>query len=143
MAVQKRGYQWLHTYSFVHPGSGASEFWIMSHVDIPTMLVVLHQFVLAVNPDETKIILLLWDNAGWHTSPQLDLPPGLILYPIPPYTPELSPAEPLMPLLHETLANRPFTHLKQIEDRLVERCLYLQANPLMVKGACGFHWACF
>lgn len=142
IAVQKRGYQWLHTYTFVHPASGASEFWIMSHVDTPTMQVVLNEFAKAVNPQGTKIIVLLLDNAGWHTSKDLKVPPGIILYPILPYTPELSPAEPLMPLLHECLANQPITDLQQVEDKLVQRCLSLQSLPTFVKGACGFNWAC-
>ena len=56
-----------------------------------------------------KLILLLLDNAGWHVSKHLQLPDSLILYRIPAYTPELSPAEPIMPLLHESLANKTLT----------------------------------
>lgn len=141
IAVQKRGYQWLHAFAFVHPASGRNEFWIMSHVDTVTMNVVLQQFAATVNPDQKKLIVLLWDNAGWHKAKDLVVPAGIILFPIPPYTPELSPAEPVVPLLHEALANHLLTKLEQVQDRLVQRCLYLQQQWAVVKAACGFDWA--
>jgi hypothetical protein len=141
IAVQHRGYPWLHAYAFVHPESGQSEFWITSHVDTVTMNVVLEQFVSTVNPKQDKIILLLWDNAGWHISNDLLLPPGLVLFPIPPYTPELSPAEPIVPLLHEAIANQLLTTLDQLQLRLSQRCLFLQQHWPIVKAACGFDWA--
>jgi DDE superfamily endonuclease len=140
IALQKRGYEWLHTYSFVQPGNGQAEFWVMSQVDTPTMNLVLHQFCQSVNPTQQKIIVLLWDNAGWHIAHDLEVPPGLHLYPLLPYSPELSPAEPLMPLLHECLANQLLTTLQDVQDRLVKRCLYLQSQPPIIKGACRFNW---
>lgn len=143
IAVQQRSYQWLHTYVFVQPRSGDSAFWLASCVDIPTMQAVLETFVATVNPDNTKLMVLLLDNAGWHISKQLQVPPSLILYPIPPYTPELSPAEPMMPLLHESLANKTLTKLHQVEANLEQRCQFLHNRPDIVKGACGFAWASF
>jgi hypothetical protein len=106
IAVQKRGYQWLHSYAFVQPSTGRGEFWVMSHVDTPTMNAVLQAFAKTVNPNNDKFIVLLLDNAGWHISNDLETPEGIRLYFILPYTPELSPAEPIMPLLHEAVANQ-------------------------------------
>jgi hypothetical protein len=140
IAIQHRGYQWLHTYAFVHPQSGQSEFWITSHVDTVTMNVILEQFVTTVNPKQDKIIVLLWDNAGWHIAKDLVVPPNLFLFPIPPYTPELSPAEPIVPLLHEAIANQLLTTLDQLQHRLMQRCLFLQKHWATVKAACGFDW---
>lgn len=141
IAVQQRSYQWLHTYVFVQPRSGRSSFWLASHVDIPTMQAVLDAFVATVNPEGKKLILLLLDNAGWHVSKHLQLPDSLILYRIPAYTPELSPAEPIMPLLHESLANKTLTTLEQVEANLEQRCQFLHDHTEIVKGACGFSWA--
>jgi DDE superfamily endonuclease len=141
IAVQQRSYQWLHTYVFVQPRSGNSAFWLASHVDIPTMQAVLDAFIAIVNPNNTKLIVLLLDNAGWHVSKHLQLPESLILYPILAYTPELSPAEPVMPLLHESLANKTLTELEQVEANLEQRCQFLHKHPEIVKGACGFNWA--
>jgi hypothetical protein len=140
IAIQHRAYQWLHAYAFVHLQSGRSEFWIASHVDTVTMNIVLEQFVATVNPKQDKIIVLLWDNAGWHKANDLVLPPGLILFPIPAYTPELSPAEPIVPLLHEAIANKTLTTLNQLEDNLHRRCQFLHQHLNLVKDSCGFTW---
>jgi transposase len=43
-------------------------------------------------------IVLGLDSAGWHTAPNLAVPEGLRLVYLPPYSPELQPAE--APLAH-------------------------------------------
>ncbi len=141
IAVQKRGYEWLHVYGFVQPSTGRSEFWVMSHVDTPTMSAVLEAFATTVNPLGDRIIVLLLDNAGWHTSNDLVIPQGIRLHHILPYTPELSPAEPLIPLLHEAIANIPLPTLPDVQKRLIKRCIHLQKQTQTVKDACGFKWA--
>jgi transposase len=105
------------------------------------MTAVLSGFAAIVNPLGDKIIVLLLDNAGWHVSRDLVVPEGIHLCFIPPYTPELSPAEPVMPLLREAVANQLLTTLPEVEKRIVDRCVYLQSQPQTVKGACGFKWA--
>ena len=105
------------------------------------MQAVLDAFVATVNPEGKKLILLLLDNAGWHVSKHLQLPDSLIRYRSPAYTPELSPAEPIMPLLHESLANKTLTTLEQVEANLAQRCQFLHDHTEVVKGACGFSWA--
>lgn len=42
-------------------------------------------------PNELKIILI--DNADFHSTKEVILPENIILMPIPPYSPELNPAE--------------------------------------------------
>jgi hypothetical protein len=105
------------------------------------MSAVLQAFATTVNPLGHKILVLLLDNAGWHTSNDLDTPTSIHPYFILPYTPELSPAEPLMPLLHEAVANIPLLTLPDVQKRLVKRCVFLQKQTQIVKDACGFNWA--
>ncbi|MGL4609093.1 MAG: transposase, partial [Trueperaceae bacterium] len=45
-------------------------------------------------------------------------------------TPELSPAEPIVPLLHEAIANQLLTTLEQLQHRLVQRWLFLQQHSI-------------
>ena len=91
-----------------------------------------------LDPNNQKIIVLLLDNAGWHSSKNLVVPDGVVLEFIPAYTPELSPAEGVMPLLHEAVANECFEHLEAVEAALDERCVFLTQNPDLVRGQCGF-----
>jgi transposase len=37
--------------------------------------------------------LRVLDQAGWHVAKELKVPRSIHLFPLPPYTPELSPAE--------------------------------------------------
>jgi DDE superfamily endonuclease len=142
IAIQKRGFKWLHVYAFIHPKTGQNHFWLFSHVDLECMKVALAEFKQTLDPENQKIIVLLLDNAGWHRSVNLEIPEGLILEFIPPYTPELSPAEGVMPLLHEAVANECFETLEQVQVSLDERCVFLMQNPEVVRGRCGFAWAC-
>ena len=38
-------------------------------------------------------IALVVDNASWHTSKKLKIPQNITFIPLPPYSPELNPAE--------------------------------------------------
>jgi len=42
-------------------------------------------------PKELKIMVI--DNASFHSTKNIELPDNIILLPIPPYCPELNPAE--------------------------------------------------
>ena len=49
-------------------------------------------------------MLLVLDGARWHTSKSLKIPEGIHLEFLPPYSPELQPAERLWPLTNEPIA---------------------------------------
>ena len=59
---------------------------------------------------------------------------------LPPYTPELQPAEHLWPLADETVANRPFASLDELADALDRRCSILTDDPAIIKANTNFHW---
>ncbi|RIH87965.1 hypothetical protein Mrose_00143 [Calidithermus roseus] len=45
-----------------------------------------------------------------------------------------------MPLLREAVANESFPSLEALQERLVERCVYLQEHPEVIRGVAGFRW---
>ena len=62
----------------------------------------------AVSPGAHAVVLL--DQAGWHTSPKLNVPANLSLLALPPKSPELNPTENVWQLLRDNwLSNRVFT----------------------------------
>src|SRR5215204_3020872 len=77
-----------------------------------------------------RMIVLELDNAGWHTAPNLAVPDGIRLVYLPPYSPELQPAEHLWPVLDEPLANRSFGTLAELEQVVTERCRILNSDQL-------------
>ena len=138
--AQRRRYHWLYTYIFVEPHTGQSEYLILPSVSVELMQLALEEFSRAVDPEQRQIIVLLLDRAGWHTSLRLQVPKNIVLLPFPPYTPELSPAEPMVLKLKLPLANQMLDTLQQIEDRLVAECLRLQAHPQEVRALTRFPW---
>ena len=86
-----------------------------------------------------RIIILVLDGAGWHTAP-LAVPEGLRLVYLPPYSPELQPAETLWAHVDEPIANRHFDNLAEIESIVAERGIALGSDQDLVRGQAGFHW---
>ena len=86
---------------------------------------------------ERHIVLVL-DNAGWHGPEGLAVPEGISLVFLPPYSPELQPAEHLWPLVDEPVANRHFATLADLEAAIAERCRRLDAET--IKPHTDFHW---
>ena len=140
IASNKTKYQWTYVYGFVHPATGKAFWLLLPTVNTEVMNLALAEFAKAVNPDGKKLIVLLVDGAGWHRSQDLVIPEGILLHPLPPYTPELQPVEAAWPLMKEPIANRSFTALKEVEDLLVDRCRYLSDHPEVLKGHIGFGW---
>jgi transposase len=133
-------YEWLYVYGFVHPPSGRTFWLLMPTVSILAFSAALHAFMTFAQADSAAEIRLLVDQAGWHTSPQVDLPDSLRLWFLPPYSPELQPAEHLWSLTDQPLINRHFDSLDHLESVQGERCNWLQDHPDLVRSATCFHW---
>ena len=140
IAVAHPRYKWLYLYAFVHPTSGAAEWFSGSTVDTALFSAVLARFAAAVGVGPHKRVLLVLDGAGWHVSADLVVPEGIRLVFLPPYTPELQPAEHLWPLTNEAIANRHFATIAELGRALATRCRALTAQPDILKASTLFHW---
>lgn len=67
-------------------------------------------------PDEFKIVVL--DNGAFHKSAELVIPNNIGLLFIPPYSPELNPAEKIWRYLKDEIATEVFKTLDELSDRL-------------------------
>jgi transposase len=83
---------------------------------------------------------LVEDNAGWHRSKKAVVPEGIEIEFLPPYSPELQPAERLWELVDEPLVNQYFETINEIEDILVERCCVVSAMKDEVCKLTNYHW---
>lgn len=98
--VQHR-YQWSYLCAFVHPRSGRTWWLLLPTVSLAALTLALREFAHAVGPGQGKQVLLVLDRAGWHVSPQVQVPAGIHVHFLPPYSPELQPAERLWPFTNE------------------------------------------
>jgi hypothetical protein len=139
-AVVRPRYEWEYVYGFVPPETGATEWLLMPTVNIAAFTSALAHFAHQVGAGAAKQVLLVVDQAGWHSSPQVQLPAGLHLEWLPAYSPELQPAERLWPLTNEPLANRAFADLTALDAVLATQCVRLAEQPARVRAQTLFHW---
>ena len=93
----------------------------------------LDQFSLQ-DPDEFKIIIL--DNGAFHKAAHLEVPENIALLFIPPYTPELNPAEKMWRHLKDAIANEVFPTLENLSDRLCMEVRVLTSK--LIKSITGY-----
>jgi len=140
IAVVWHRYQWLYLYGFVHPQTGATQWFLMPSVRIDIFSQVLAAFAHAVGAGPDKLVILVVDRAGWHISEHVQVPDGILLVFLPPYSPELQPAECLWAFSNEPLVNRAFASLDELEAVQCQQCRALQSEPDPIRARTRFHW---
>jgi transposase len=136
----RRRYQWLYVYGFVRPRTGQTWWCLLPTVTSEAFRLALRQFARDEGIDARHRVVLVLDQAGWHTAKDLVLPEGLHLAFLPPASPELQPAERLWGLVDEPVANRTFTDLDDLEATLVTRCRALEQQRQPIKARTRYHW---
>ena len=94
----------------------------------------------AVGAGPKEQIVLVLDQAGWHTSVHLLVPDHVHLLFLPAYSPELQPAEHLWPLTNDALANAHFSDLDALDEAQCARCAALQRQSDRIRSATLFPW---
>jgi transposase len=90
-------------------------------------------------PAENAISSSCWTTpAGTDRRAWPSVPEGINLVFLPPYSPELQPAEHLWPLVDEPVVNRHFATLADLEAVVAERCRRLDAAT--IGPHTDFHW---
>ena len=82
--------EYRYAYGAVEPLTGESCFLVMPYCNTACMNLFLQE-LSSQFPEDT--ILLCCDGAAWHKSRALELPDNIVIFHIPPYTPEMNPIE--------------------------------------------------
>lgn len=69
-------------------------------------------------PGELKILII--DNAAFHSTKDVRLPENIILLPIPPYCPELNPAEKMWQWFKSKISMKIYKSLDELEDKIIQ-----------------------
>lgn len=86
-----------------------------------------------------KKVLLIMDQAGWHTSHDLVIPDKMAIEYLPPYSPELNPVERLWWWLRkEVTHNEVFQTLEAIMDALEKEFRNLLSSQLASLCHCSY-----
>ena len=137
-ALGHHRYEWLHVTAFVQPTSGEAVWYLSTGLSKPLFEALLAAFARQTGAGRRRSIVLVLDNAGWHGPEGLAIPDGISLVFLPPYSPELQPAERLWPLVDEPVVNRHFATLAELDATVGERCRRLGADA--IQPHTDFHW---
>jgi transposase len=86
-----------------------------------------------------KHVVLVVDNAGWHTAEDLRVPWNITLLPLPPYSPELNPIENLWGYLKENfLSARIYADLEEVIQ--VGCDVFKNLSREVVRSVCHRDW---
>lgn len=109
--------EYTYVFNAVCPETGNTCSLIMPTADTETMGIFLE--TLAAQQAEERIILCM-DKAGWHTTQKLKVPENIIVWHLPPYSPELNPVELIWRELRaKYFNNKTFETLDDVDDNLV------------------------
>jgi transposase len=101
---------------------------------------LLASFAAEIGAGPDKHVILVLDGAGWHVAKDLEVPEGVELMFLPPYSPQIQPAERLWPLTNEPIVNEYFETLEELDEVLAERCRILADDPDQIKAHTLFEW---
>lgn len=100
-----------------------------------------HIFLLELkkqHPD--TLVILVWDNAPGHRPKIHREIPGLIVLFLPPYSPELNPAERFFEELRKATANHIFKTIAEQEKAIYEALNAWANNTDAMKQLLGYEW---
>ena len=108
-----------HLFGAVCPWEGKGAALAMPLCNSAAMTLHLAEIAAMVAPARHAVLLL--DQAGWHLSGQLQVPPNITLLPLPPKCPELNVMENVWQFMRDNwLSNRVF----QTYDDIVDHCCH-------------------
>ena len=128
--------EYRYVYGAVEPLTGDSCFLILPYCNTVCMNVFLKELS---NQYPEDMILLCCDGAAWHKSKMLQVPDNIVLFHIPPYTPEMNPIEQIWKELRKIgFRNEFFSSLEKVVDRLCDTICRL--SPDLIRSITGRDW---
>jgi hypothetical protein len=138
-APRQTEYEWLYLFGAVCPASGQSNCWIMPAANTQTLQAQLDELGRSLVSDVHALLVL--DGAGWHHSTALRVPANLTLHYLPPYSPELNPAEMLWRELRQRyLSNRVYPDAAALDSAVTSAWLRLSDDLPRMRQLTDFDW---
>ncbi len=110
--------EYRYAFGAVEPLTGDSCFLVMPSSDTVCMNIFLQELSKQYKDD---VVLLCCDGAAWHKSKTLVIPKNIVLFHIPPYTPEMNPIEQIWKEIRKRgFKNEVFDTLAKVVDRLCD-----------------------
>lgn len=130
--------KYIYAFSAVSPHDGVMDSLVLPWVNAETMSLFLAE---VAEHHAEQFIMMVMDQAGWHLAGDLEVPNNMRLIYLPPYSPELNPAEHLWEAVREEcFANHVFADLDAVEVALARGLVSLESDPDRTQSMTGFRW---
>jgi len=129
-----------YIFGAVYPWEGKGAALTLPFCNSAAMSLHLAEVSGMVAPDRHAVLLL--DQAGWHLSSHVEVPPNITLLPLPPKCPELNAIENVWHFTHDNwLSNRIFQAYADIVDHRCHAWNYLVDQPWLIMSIGLRQWA--
>jgi hypothetical protein len=129
-----------YIFGAICPQHGKGAGLVLPACNTEAMAMHLEEIAAAVAPGAHAILVL--DQAGWHVSKTLPVPPNITLVSLPPKSPELNPVENIWQFMRDNwLSNRVFTSYANIVDHCCYAWNKLVDQPWLIMSIGTRQWA--
>lgn len=130
-------YEWCWLYAAVEPTTGKSFWALMPGVDSDCLQAFLDAFARHLGEHRVGLVL---DGSGAHRAQAVDWPERVVPLRLPPYSPELNPAELIFRHLRAKLSNQVFADLAALEAAITTALQPFWDEPATLQRLTGFDW---
>lgn len=120
----------------VCPETGQTAGMLSPHIDAKIITIFLSEMARQIEPDVH--VVLIWDQAGFHTAGAVRVPKNITLLPLPPYSPELNPVENLWHYLRaHHWANKEYPTWEDLVSEACDSWQQTCTQPELMKTVCN------
>ena len=124
----KHAFKSTYLYGSYSPVNGDSFVWEINGTDTKIFEAYLKAFS---KHRETEYKIVVIDNAGFHSTKNIDIPDNIYLLNIPPYCPELNPCEKIWQHLKSRFKNQTFYSMKNLKEWLTDSVKQMTEKQIM------------
>jgi transposase len=133
--VRQTKYEWLYVIGAACPQTGQSVGLLSPTINTDMVNAFFEQFAAEVSPEVH--VVMVWDQAGFHTSKKLNTPANVTIVPLPPYSPELNPVENLWHYLRSHYwSNRIYADYDALRVAAIDAWQKAALDKELVKSVC-------
>ena len=130
--------EYTYAYGAICPFDGSSCYLILPAMKANCMNIFLQELS---NRYQENYLLVVWDGAPCHSKDVLTVPNNIMVVTLPPYSPQLNPAENNWDDMREKFfPNIIFDSMDALEQRLITACQFYEKNPEIIKSIAGWKW---
>lgn len=138
-AVKQTQYDYLYVLGAVCPETGKTAGLLAPNLNTQIVNVFFDQLSREIAPQVH--VVLIWDQAGYHTCGALKVPANVTLLNLPPRSPELNPVENLWHYLRSHYwSNRSYGSYDALRAAACDAWQRSCLEPVLIRSVCAVPW---